>query len=44
VTALAAVASQFSPKARAAKRRLLAAIAATPIAEPVALIRLHEAL
>jgi hypothetical protein len=44
VAALAAVASQFSPKARAAKRRLLAAIAATPIAEPAALVRLHEAL
>ncbi len=44
MAALAAVASQFSPKARAAKRRLLAAIAATPIAEPAALVRLHEAL
>jgi len=44
VAALVAVASQFSRKARAAKRRLLAAIAATPIAEPAALVRLHEAL
>lgn len=44
MAALAAVASQFSPKARVAKRRLLAAIAASPIAEPAALVRLHEAL
>ena len=44
VAALAAVASEFSPKARAAKRRLLAAIAAAPIAEPATLARLHEAL
>ncbi len=44
MAALAVVASQFSPKVRVAKRRLLAAIAATPIAEPAALVRLHETL
>jgi hypothetical protein len=44
VAALAAAASQFSPKARAAKRRLLAALAAARITEPAALARLHEAL
>ena len=44
MAALAAIASQFSPKARVAKRRLLAAIAAAPITEPAALVRLHETL
>jgi hypothetical protein len=44
VAALAAVASQFSPRARAEKRRLLTALGPTPIAEPAALVRLHEAL
>jgi hypothetical protein len=44
VAALAAVASQFSPEARAEKRRLLAALEAAPIGEPAALIRLHETL
>ena len=44
MAALAAVASRFSPEARVAKRRLLAAIAASPIAEPAALVGLHEAL
>jgi hypothetical protein len=44
VAALAAVASQFSPEARAEKRRLLAALETAPIREPTALVRLHEAL
>ena len=44
MAALAAAASQFSPKSRAAKRRLLSAIAAARITDPTALSRLHEAL
>ena len=44
MAALAAVASQFSPEARAEKRRLLAALETAPIREPGALVRLHEAL
>lgn len=44
MAALAGVASRFSPKARVAKRRLLAAIVTARITDPAALGRLHEAL
>lgn len=44
MAALAAVASQFSPEARAEKRRLLATLETVPVGEPAALIRLHETL
>jgi hypothetical protein len=44
VAALAALASRFTPEARAEKRRLLAALGVAPIGDPAVLIRLHETL
>ena len=41
---LAAVASRFSPDARAEKRRLLAALVTERITEAPALVQLHETL
>jgi hypothetical protein len=44
VSALAAVASTFTPEARKRKRRLLAALQSRRVTRPAALIRLHETL
>src|SRR5262249_29274826 len=44
VAALGDVAAQFSPEARAEKRRLLETLRATTISDPVMLVRFHEGL
>src|SRR5262249_52157981 len=42
--ALAPGTPQYAPAVRAEKRRLLAALATTPIAQPAVLLQLHESL
>jgi hypothetical protein len=44
VTALASGAARFSPEAHAEKRRILAALGAAAVRDPVTLARLHEEL
>jgi hypothetical protein len=44
VADLTAIAAQYTPVARSAKRRFLAALHATQIPNPVALLHLHESL
>ena len=44
IATLAAVASQYTPSARAEKRRLLTTLSATPVADPRSLLQLHESL
>ena len=44
VSALSFLASQFTRAARLEKRRLLAALATTPVGDGAHLVRLHEAM